>query len=336
MIALALIASVTQPAIALQPAARQVPVPTFQSDPAAIPVAPQSPSVAVPHPSLDAIQLFCYDRNLPIDARMEPYRSNAQYRAWTVSYYSANDQRVPAILVEPATRPAGKMPCILLMHGLGMNKLGLQMMWATFVQKGYALLAIDAQYHGDRKPKETLDLFGLHPYATRDMLVQSIVDIRRGVDFLQTLPEIDPDRIGYVGFSMGGILGSVACGVDERFKAPVLCLAGGNFRLMVETSEIGPAKNARAAGLKPDASVWYAMDAVDPVRWIPFVSPRPVLFVNGDHDVIVPVACAKALHAAAKGPKQIFWYQGDHVPPTFAFPKILSAITNWLDAHLKG
>src|SRR5207302_7044524 len=132
---------------------------------------------------------------------------------------------------------------------------------------GYAILAIDAQYHGDRKPKETIEIFGRNVYSSRDMIVQTVVDLRRGIDYLQTRSDIDPARIGYVGFSMGGILGSVVAGVDTRIQAPVLALAGGDFARIASASALPSAKKARESA--PDfLSHTHALDPVDPLHWV--------------------------------------------------------------------
>jgi len=46
-------------------------------------------------------------------------------------------------------------------------------------------------------------------------------------DYLETKPEIDKERIGYAGGSMGGILGVIFIGVEPRIKAAALIVAGG-------------------------------------------------------------------------------------------------------------
>jgi fermentation-respiration switch protein FrsA (DUF1100 family) len=222
------------------------------------------------------------------------------------------------------------------MHGLGQNKTALSILWGPFIKAGYAVFSIDAQYHGDRKPKVPVDLFGLSVYSTRDMLIQTVVDLRRGIDYLETRKDVDPTRIGYAGFSMGGILGTLVCAVDERIKAPILALAGGDWKLMFENTKLPNAERARKEHPTEAAAGVDVLDPVDPIHWVARIAPRPILFINGDHDTVVPVVCAKELQDTAAMPKEVFTYKGDHVPTFAEFPRVVSKMIAWLDANVKG
>ncbi len=59
--------------------------------------------------------------------------------------------------------------------------------------------------------------------------------------------------------------------------------------------------------------VRYFMGAADPIHYAGQISPTPVYFQNGKHDVLVPAAAGKALQDAAREPKKITWYESDHV-----------------------
>jgi uncharacterized protein len=259
-------------------------------------------------PAEKATDLFNYDRSAPLGAEVVAAEDRPEYKSFKLSYASANSERVPGFFVLPATLPAGKIPCVILMHGLGQDKKALSMLWGTFAKSGYAVLAIDAQFHGDRAPKTAIELFGTAIEPTRSLLIQTVIDLRRALDYIETRKEIDPKRIGYVGFSMGGILGTLLCAVDDRVQAPIIALAGGNWKLMSETSTLAQAIKARQAqGADPNG--WQLLDPLDPVRFVARISPRPVLFINGDNDTVVPVACAKQLHEAAGPGKEIFMYK---------------------------
>jgi fermentation-respiration switch protein FrsA (DUF1100 family) len=55
------------------------------------------------------------------------------------------------------------------------------------------------------------------------------------------------------------------------------------------------------------------LGAADPIHYASQISPTPVYFQNGTHDVLVPAAAGKALQEAAREPKKITWYESDHV-----------------------
>jgi len=61
-----------------------------------------------------------------------------------------------------------------------------------------------------------------------DRIRTNVIDTSRLVDWAVTRPEIDPDRIGLVGFSHSGITASLAAINDDRLKAAVIVMAGAH------------------------------------------------------------------------------------------------------------
>lgn len=284
---------------------------------------------------IDAAVLFAYDKGLPLSPEEKLEEEANGYKVYKVTYRSVHDQRVPAFLVLPTGKEGEKLPCVILMHGLGGDKAMFKPFWGILINAGYALLAIDAQYHGERKSKEPLELFGVYPYYSRDALIQTVIDLRRAIDYLETRKEIDSKRIGYLGASMGGVLGSIFAGVDPRVQAPILMVAGGNWKLIMGKSTLPIWQRALKEFPERIPEALQALEPVDPIHWVGRITPRPVLFINGDADDVVPVPSNKALHEAAKEPKQILWYKGGHVPQGDQLPIVLQAIQNWLETHLK-
>lgn len=289
-----------------------------------------APAVVVEQPVIPLDQWLAYDQTLPLNAELTPLSETSSYTAYNLQYDSAHDQRVPAVYVLPkgGTPP---YPAVVFLHGYGGNKQDV-LDFATFAAPlGYALISIDAEYHGDRK-REGLDLYGALPYTARDGMIQTVIDLCRAVDYLETVPEeIDARRIGYGGGSMGGILGCVLAGVDQRIRTAVLWVAGADWALMAKTSQINAGKELRKTDLDLDL-MGKILAPVDPMYWVDKISPRPVLFLNGDHDVIVPVETNKLLHSLAKEPFKVVWYNSGHgLPYEQAIPETLK----WLETYLK-
>jgi dienelactone hydrolase len=80
---------------------------------------------------------------------------------------------------------------------------------AALAGSGYALVLIDARGHGDSRG--TAMDFGWY----------GDLDIAAGTAFLASRPEVDPGRIGVVGFSMGGEEAIGAAAADPRIRAVV-------------------------------------------------------------------------------------------------------------------
>lgn len=277
-------------------------------------------------------QVYAYDRDLPLNAEVTEQQRGTGYVIYRLQYSSVHDKRVPAWWCVPTTGTP-PYPCVIIMHGYGGDKNGLQILAPAFALRGIATLAIDAEYHGDRKQPGN-DILSTYIYRNRDALVQTVIDLRRAVDFLQSRQEIDGKRIGYIGLSMGGILGGIVAGVDERIQAPILIVAGGDWGYLFSTSQHPTAMQLREKNpelFKSAQKMNEVMGVVDPVNWVARISPRPLLMINGKDDQIVPKECTERLFAAAKEPKEIVWLEGGHMPQPDA---VLRKVDEWLTKHL--
>lgn len=275
-----------------------------------------------------------YEPGAPLDARLTPLGGQG-LRTYNVHYRGARGGDVPGLLVLPAAAtPRRPVPCLLLLHGLGGSKGNMLLPALVFARRGYAVFAIDIAGHGERRGVDGGDpnAFGLA--RMRTAMAQTIVDLRRGVDFLETRREIDRRRIGFVGISLGGILGGVFAAEEPRVRAVALWSAGGDWGRLVTESAHRFARQMRDEGGPRDAeAIRREMAAVDPARVADHIAPRPLLMLNGRDDAIVPVACARALYAAARQPKRLVLLPGGHIPDLYA---MMDRTLTWLDENLKG
>jgi len=255
---------------------------------------------------------YDYDQTFPLDDSVRIELETAQYAMYYVSYRSFHDAIVTGLLTIPknVSKP---VPAIIFVHGIEDNKqkdymeVGHQFM----IDSGYAVLRIDVANHGDRKLHDyEYDLIDGYRYWTRDIIAQTVFDLRRAIDFLQTRPEIAHERIGYFGISFGGIIGTIFCGVDERIKVPVIALAGGGFHLAFKFK-----------ALAEETSIYLSI--IDPINFVEKIAPRPLLMLNAEKDEVVPPFATKALYRKAGNPKKIVWYPTKHrkVPLDQAFPE---------------
>ena len=87
-------------------------------------------------------------------------------------------------------------------------------------------------------------------------------DLGRTLDYLETRPDFDQDRIGYFGYSFGASTAFPPAALEERFKAMVLLSGGLTYR-----------------DLAPEADV---------LNFMPRLT-TPVLMLNGEYDSLFPV-----------------------------------------------
>ena len=260
-----------------------------------------------------------YDPAAPLSAKLTQ-RKDAEGKPlslYNLAFAGAGGETVPALVSVPTVRKPGKSPAIILLHGLGGDKNQLQALAMLLNGKGYITVAIDVAGHGDRpkvkgKPIGEQDLEGM-----RTIAAQTVQDLRRTVDYLSSREDIDTKRIGFVGVSLGGVLGARFLTEEPRVAAAALWVAGGDWGTLITTSAHPFAKRFRDTGETDAAKIRAALADVDPVPAISHAASRPLLFLNGATDDVVPKACSEALFAAAKGPKERAILPGGHIPNLF-------------------
>jgi dienelactone hydrolase len=253
--------------------------------------------------------LFEYDASLPLNitpsAESVPGLRHAEVHDMT--YDSPAGGRVGALLVEP--NAAGPYPALVVQHGLPGRRTDLLDEALDLAQAGAAAVLIDAPHARAQRIGP-----GTNPvnFTEQDRAeqIQLIVDLRRAVDLLQTRPEIDPERIGYLGVSYGGAMGGLLAGIESRIDAYVLVVGdGGIVAHFSGADDVGGPLDTMAPERR---DAWLA--AMEPIEPIYYVGQAgvPILFQSGQRDELVPPADAAALHPAANELATVTWYDAGH------------------------
>ncbi len=277
--------------------------------------------------------LYDYDGSEPPRYNQTLINDGGALLEYRLDLMSVNGEVVPTLLSIP--KDAGEAPpVVILLHGYGGDKEDLIEAAGPLAQRGYAAASIDAQYHGERR-REGRNMYSADSNMTINAFVQTVVDVRRLIDHLETRDDVDASRIGLVGASMGALLGTIVSGVEERIDVPVLVVGGGNMSIMLAESQLSRVIEIRAL-LEEEGrtveEVAVELECIDPINFVANISPRPLLMINGLKDDIVPVASNRALYAKADRPKRIVWYDTGHDVPVD--PAALKAFF-WLEKHLK-
>jgi dienelactone hydrolase len=136
----------------------------------------------------------------------------------------------------------------------------------------------------------------------RDVQVRDVVAVRRAVDLLQSLPQVDPRRIGYLGWSAGARTGTFVAASEPRVRALVL-LSCGSAPL---------AAFVAAAPPRLRRAVRTIIGSVDPLRYIPHARPGSLLLEDGTRDDVVPHFALLNIARAAPRGTVVRWYDAAH------------------------
>ena len=212
--------------------------------------------------------------------------------------YRSGEDRVGGYLVAPAAaeKPA---PAVLYLHGAGGDREEQLDAAVRLAREGAAGLTITAPSRGKSPPA------GATPEETlrwqRDTIVADVVAARRGLDLLADDDRVDPERLGLVGWSMGGRLATIVAGVDDRVRAAVL----------MSTGAVPVAEYVAAAPEDLRDDVEAVLPEIDPLSYVDDIQGS-LLVQAGRADSVVPQRALGAVVDAAPDDATVEWYATDH------------------------
>jgi hypothetical protein len=162
-------------------------------------------------------------RKLPLDLREVETHDCGTYVRRKVTLAAETGDRLPAFLLVPKSR-AGRLPAVICLHPTS-RELGKaipaglggppdQHYAADLAERGYVALAPDYVNMGEYR----FDAYRAG-YASASM--KGIWNHMRCVDLLRSLPEVDGERIGVIGHSLGGHNAAFLAAFDGRVKCVV-------------------------------------------------------------------------------------------------------------------
>lgn len=196
-----------------------------------------------------------------------------------------------AYLLRPNDATLRKRPAILLLHGhyvMPEDVVGLSFsdwMWPagqTLAHHGFIVLVPHIRYYEPKKPMvETLQGLKLL-LSGKTLMGERVADAVRYGDFLEQHEIADSQRLGLLGWSMGGHMALYAAALDERFKAVYLSNALSSLKkLQIPDEPLHTPDNYIPGILKNfgDKDLAAAM-----------IAPRPLYVEHGANDTSEPLS----------------------------------------------
>jgi dienelactone hydrolase len=211
------------------------------------------------------------------------------------------------------SRRLGPRPGVIVLHILGGDFPLSRLFSNALAQHGVNALFVKMPYYGPRRdPMSTRRMVSSDPRQTVLAMTQAVLDIRRATAWLANRPEIDADRLGIFGISLGGITAALTSTAEPRLKDVCLLLAGGDIGVAGwESPEARPVRERWLAQGGTREQFVEILRAVDPVTYAPTAPAKRILMLNAASDEVIPRACTLALWKSL-GEPEIHWYPGGH------------------------
>jgi dienelactone hydrolase len=246
-------------------------------------------------------------RPKPLEVRTLFREKKDGYTLEKFVFHNGVDSEVPGYIAVPENRK-GRLPAILSMHGHGSSKENIfgfapssQTVSEFLVKRGYVVLAIDNYFNGERRGRgpagelermergsdQEMSLFKLNLWLGRTLWGMMLRDEQIALDYLASRPEVDANRIGVQGMSMGSTRGWWLGAIDDRVKAVV------GVACFTRYEDLIAIRMLRAHG------IYYFVPGIlkhfDSEGVMALLAPRPFLALTGDRDAGSPPEGMKKL-----------------------------------------
>jgi len=270
---------------------------------------PGALAAQAPRPA-DLGQLFRYDATQPLDARDSVLEQADGVVVHGLTYASPAGGRVTAYLVRPIA--PGRHPALLFGHwGYG-DKTEFLPEARLYARLGAVSLLIDYPWVRPaewRRDEGSLD----HPEVDRDVHVQAVVDLRRGLDLLAARADVDTARLVYVGHSYGAQWGAILSAVEPRLKAVVLMAGVPDDRAILLDSNDPSMVAYRGRWTQEQLARYLDVNEVlNAVRFVRYAAPTPLLLQFARYERLFDEAAMRRYADAASEPKTVLWYPTGH------------------------
>lgn len=278
---------------------------------------------------------------------------------YLIGHFKGKPARMAAIYGFP-DGAKGKLPAVMHIHGGGQRASLSEV--KLLVGRGYAALSVNWGGNGDGKPPfnspegaqpgdpntdwgavdpSQLNVPGYasmlpwpkqffedreHPKNNNWYLLT--LGCRRGLTFLEQQPEVDPQRLGVHGFSMGGNLTMYVAGSDNRVKAAVPAVGGSGWRWQPHQFPGGVAQPEQVKG---DIELFKRTLSFE--SYAPLIQ-CPVLHRSGTNDFHGWMDDVYRTNALIRNqPTRYSW--SPHLNHRLK-PEVAVAMPLWMDHYLKG
>jgi hypothetical protein len=214
-------------------------------------------------------------RNIPLDPQIVKREERDGLVLEHIRIHSTRERTINAVLARPL-EAEGALPAVVCIHGHGGDRFTpfnpearqYKLFGTELVRRGFVVICTDVGQHEVYEKGRTL-------------MGERLWDLIRCVDYLESMAEVDPNRIGCAGLSLGGEMAMWLAAMDERVAATV----SAGFLTVMDQMEQNHCMCWKFDGLR---------ELVDFADIYSLIAPRPLQCQNGLKErptqFIVPLA----------------------------------------------
>ena len=261
--------------------------------------------------------------NAPFGYTIQQVADRPAFRVYRLTYPSPvvtalpQNNTVPADYYLPKQIQAGlKYPAVICLHILDGNEPLTDLMCSVLAGRGIPSISFKLPYYGDRGTAKGPEAMANDPQLFVGAIAQAGEDLRRTIDVLASRSEINPERIGVTGISLGGIMAAAAAGSEPRLYRAGLILSGGDLLTIIHHARETRNLSDMIQKLTPSqrADVEKKITAADPLTFAPGLRDRAqngrVLMINASQDEVIPRQCTAKLAEALGIADRVAWLDG--------------------------
>ncbi len=231
-------------------------------------------------------------RDGPIGARLLEQSERDGYILEKLSLDLNGFEPVPAFFVKPLNS-SSRIPCLLYNHAhggdyqlgknellLGRSELCTPPYAQALISRGWSSFCIDAWLFGERRGRSESHVFKEMLWKGQVLWGKMVYDSLRAVDYLIARPDVDVDRIGTIGMSMGSTMAWWTAALDPRITVCVDICCMTDFEALID-----------AGGLDGHGIYYYVpalLKHFSTSQINALIAPRPHLSLAGDLDPLTP------------------------------------------------
>ncbi len=249
-----------------------------------------------------------------VSATVDALASDQVHRVQLVHLRAASGLKVELAVKRPlasdaACADSATRPIVVLLGGHRTGREAVNLIDDT---RGTVVAALSYPFAGNPRVKGVAIVREVP--AIRAAVLDTPAAVMLAIDYLVTLPCVNPAMLEAVGVSLGAPFAVIAGAMDERIRRVWSIHGAGGVYTPLEFNlrrQLG--SRAGSVPVAAVATVLLAGERLAPERWVDEIAPRSLVMINARDDDRLPRHAVDRLYRSAGNPKEMIWMPGSHV-----------------------